>query len=414
MLGKRFSKREERCEYAMINITDKSKCSGCKACANICPVGAISFDDDAEGVWYPNIDTEKCIQCGQCEKTCPFLDDNHGVSAGNRSFKTKFYSAQLKNVDDLQFVSSGGAFQGFAAAIMNGFITSNGGIVYGAAQDDVDHIYHIRASNLSELERTRRSKYFQSDIGMCYSLAKQDLMDGKTVLFSGTGCQIAGLNCFLRKSYKNLYTCEVVCHGVPSRKIWKLYRKEKEEQEGKKIVDLVFRDKSKGWSNNQYKITYDDGSVEYERSTVQLFHAGYLQGLFYRPSCGLCPFASLPRVADVTLADYWQYKGSMNSQNFGVSLVAVNNQQGMKLLQLSEENLNLETTSREAALHSCRHMDEHPVENPNRKAFIDKALCDGYYSATDKFIHKNDKSFARRIKNKLKKLCWGDKVWIQQ
>ena len=381
----------------MINITDKSKCSGCKACVNKCPVGAICFADDAEGIWYPTVDAEKCIRCGLCEKACPFLNEYHGIPNDNRSFETMFFSAQLKNLDDLIFVSSGGAFQGFATTII-----LNGGVVYGAAQNDVDHIYHIRVSSLSELEQTRRSKYFQSDIGNSYILAKKDLIEGKTVLFSGTGCQIAGLNCYLGRSYENLYTCEVVCHGVPSRKIWELYRKEKEEREGKKIVDLVFRDKSKGWSNNQYKITYDDGSVEYERSTEHIFHSGYLQGLFYRPSCGSCPFASIPRVADLTLADYWQYKGKFTKGNYGVSLIAVNNAKGRKLLDSSFMILEIEETSKIDALESCKHMDEHPSENTDRSAFMERAFIQGYYSAAEKYIKKSNIGLKQRIINKLK------------
>lgn len=381
----------------MIIITDKLKCSGCKACANVCPVDAITFSDDSEGIWYPTVDIEKCVRCGRCEKVCPFNNEHYGIPRDNLSFETMYCSAQLKNAADLTSVSSGGAFQGLAITVI-----SNGGIVYGAVQEEVDHIYHIRVSNLEDLKRTRKSKYFQSDIGNCYSKARKDLLDGKTVLFSGTGCQIAGLNSFLGKTYDNLYTCEVVCHGVPSRKIWKLYRKEKEEREGKKIVDLVFRDKDKGWSKNQYKITYDDGSIEYERSTIQMFHAGYLQGLFYRPSCGSCPFASMPRAADITLADYWQYKGSMNNQDVGVSLVAVNSQKGMRLLESAEPFLRVEPTSKENALQSCRHMNEHPIENPHRKVFIEKAINEGYYAAAEEFIHIHNNTFVNKVKNMLK------------
>lgn len=378
----------------MIHVTDKSKCSGCKACANICPVEAVTFVEDAEGVWYPAVNKDKCIQCGRCEKVCPFLKEGHGVPKDNCIYETRFYAAQLKCQNDLTEVSSGGAFQGIASAII-----LNGGVVYGVKQENVDHIFHIRVSNLEELQNTRRSKYLQSDIGNCYSQTKRDLIDGKIVLFSGTGCQIAGLNCFLGKTFDNLYTCEVVCHGVPLRKIWELYRKEKEAREGKRIEDLVFRDKSKGWSHNQYKITYDDGSVEYEKSTEQLFHAGYLKGLFYRPSCGICPFASMPRVADITLADYWQYEGAMKQQDLGVSLIAVNNKQGNRLFQLAETFLNIEPTSKKNALRSCRHMDEHPIENPNRNAFLEMAVSRGYYAAADEFLRDDDHGIVRRVKN---------------
>lgn len=387
----------------MIRIKDKRKCSGCKACANKCPVNAISFFYDDEGCWYPSIDEKICVECGKCESVCPFNDVRHGIPERVDKYQVKYFAAQNKDVSILDKVSSGGAFQALAHEIIR-----RGGVVYGATQNNVDQITHIRVENLEKLEETRRSKYLQSDIGLCYRFAQSDLEEGKWVLFSGTGCQIAGLNCYLGKAYDNLYTCEVVCHGVPSTKIWEKYRKEKENHEGKRIVDLVFRDKSGGWRNNQYKITYDDSSEELERSTIQLFHAGYLQGFFYRPSCGSCPFASIPRVADITLADYWLYKGLLKEQVLGVSLVAINSQQGMDLLESTTDLLIVEPTSESEALTSCRHMNEHPAENPYRSAFIKKALKDGYYAAAETYIHIQKESLIRKVKKHLVRL-WGDK-----
>ncbi len=384
----------------MIMISDKKNCSGCKACQNACSKDAISFKEDNEGCWYPVVDMDKCIQCASCEKACPYNRDDHGIPMDNKTFSSNFFAVRLKELALLDSVSSGGAFQALARGVL-----SNAGIVYGAAQENVDQIYHVRVTDEDELKKTRRSKYFQSDVRDCYSLAKKDLIEGKMVLFSGTGCQIAGLNCYLGKKYENLYTCEVVCHGVPSRKIWECYRREKEAREGKKIVDLVFRDKSIGWSKNQYKITYEDGSVECERSIYQLFHAGYLQGLFYRPSCGSCPFARLPRVADITLADYWKYKGKWNKNDLGVSLVAVNNAQGLELFEKAKEFLNYEEITKEAALESCRHMDHHPSENPFRSDFLTMVFSEGYYKAAEKYIViQKDKGIISRIKSFLRRL----------
>ena len=365
----------------MITITDKKKCSGCKACQNACVTKAISFEEDKDGFWYPFVNIEKCTQCGLCERVCPYKRDDYGIPDDNKVYTQIFFAAQVKEHYILKRVSSGGAFQALAKVIIE-----KGGTVYGAVQENVDHIFHIRITTESELKRTRKSKYFQSDTNNSYSLVKKDLIDGRPVLFSGTGCQIAGLYCYLGKEYANLYTCEVVCHGVPSRKIWECYRNEKEEREGKKIVGLVFRDKSKGWSRNQYKITYDDGTVEYERSTYQLFHAGYLQGFFYRPSCGSCPFANLPRVADVTLGDFWNYKGELNKKDLGVSLVAINNVNGLQLLKEAENYLFIEKTSKEDALESCRHINHHPEENPQKEEFIKKVFSNGYYVAANKYI----------------------------
>ncbi|MBP3253715.1 MAG: Coenzyme F420 hydrogenase/dehydrogenase, beta subunit C-terminal domain [Bacteroidales bacterium] len=383
----------------MINITDKRNCTGCGACVNICPRNVITIVEDGDGFVYPKVDAEGCIECHLCEKSCPMLKDMSEICKKHAEFP-QFYAGQLKNRDDLLEVSSGGAFWAFAQIIIEA-----GGVVYGAVQEDVDHIYHVRADNLDGIKNTRRSKYFQSETGATYRQTKEDLKKGLTVLYSGTGCQIAGLKGYLGKEYEHLITCDVVCHGVPSRKVWQAYRREKEEREGKKISELVFRDKSAGWSHNQYKITYQDGSIEKEASTRQLFHAGYLKGLFYRPSCGCCRFASLPRAADVTLADYWRYEGRFHQQGFdlGVSLITVNSEKGSKLLRLSSKYLEYDTIERTLALKSCKHLDEHPSENPDRPNFFKVFSEAGYYAAAREYIKAgNDISLIKRIVRKFR------------
>lgn len=382
----------------MIEITDKRNCTGCGACVNACPRHIIKMEEDNEGFTYPKVKVEDCIECHLCEKSCPMLKDKSEISKDFAGYP-QFYAGQLKSKEDLLEVSSGGAFWAFSQTIIDG-----GGIVYGAIQEDVDHIYHVRADNLEGIKKIRRSKYFQSDTGLTFQHVKEDLKKGLTVLYSGTGCQIAGLKCYLNKEYENLITCDVVCHGVPSRKVWKAYRKEKEEKEGKRIADLVFRDKSAGWSHNQYKITYQDDSIEKEASTKQLFHAGYLKGLFYRPSCGICRFASLPRVADVTLADYWQYQGRFrqSGNDLGVSLITVNTNRGQQLLNDSARYLYIELTEQERALASCRHLDEHPSENPDRTYFFKLFNESGYYAAARKYITSSSKTnLVKRVARKL-------------
>lgn len=381
----------------MIVITDKRNCTGCGACINACPRNIITMEEDNDGFVYPRIQNEECIECHLCEKSCPMLNDKATYSQNIAGFP-QFFAGQLKNKDDLLEVSSGGAFWAFSQTVIEA-----GGVVYGAVQEDVDHIYHFRAEDADGIKRIRRSKYFQSDTGFTYQQAKEDLKKGLTVLYSGTGCQIAGLKGYLSKEYENLITCDVVCHGVPSRKIWKSYRKEKEEREEKRIVDLVFRDKSAGWSHNQYKITYEDGSIEKEYSTQQLFHAGYLKGLFYRPSCGCCRFASLPRVADVSLADYWRYEGRFrqSGSDLGVSLISVNSEKGIKLLQQSAKYLDYDSTEKVLALNSCKHLDEHPSENPDRAGFFKLFKEEGYYAAARKYILNggNVTLFRRIVRN---------------
>ena len=367
----------------MIEIKDKSLCSGCASCVNACHLNAISLKEDEEGFNYPIVDKLKCVDCHQCERVCPLLNNKwQKLSRKNIDYPI-FFAGQLKDKEVLNEVSSGGAFWAFAQAII-----SKGGVVYGAAQFNVDRIEHIRATSIEVAKKLRRSKYLQSNIGNTYSQVKKDLNEGTTVLFSGTGCHIGGLMGYLGKDYDNLYTCDVVCHGVPSNKVWKTYRKEKEEREGKIIKNIVFRDKSSGWQNNQYKITYDDGTIEKEDSSFQLFHAGYLSGLFYRPSCGNCKFSTLPRISDITLADYWLYSGKFHGEgnDLGVSLIAINSDKGKKLLFDSIVFMDVEVTKKELALKSCRHLDEHPIENPYRKDFFVFFLKHGYFSAAKLYV----------------------------
>ncbi len=370
----------------MIDIKDKKKCTGCGACFAVCPKNAISFFEDEEGVRYPKIDENKCIHCDRCEKTCPMLDERHGVPDREHSGEEHFYAAQLRDKSELDKVSSGGA-----AWALTQQIISEGGVVYGARLTDVDTVKHYRATNIDEAKRVRRSKYFQSDTSEAYRKIKDDLESGVRVLYTGTGCQVAGLNLYLGKTYDNLITCDVVCHGVPCGLAWRMYRKEKEAIEKKKMANLVFRDKSKGWSNNQYKITYEDGSEEYERSPIQDFHSGYLAGLFYRPSCGTCRFAQMPRTSDITLADFWKYQGLMlENGDLGISLVVANTSKGAMLVDAAQKYMQVETVSKENAFDSCRHLNNTPKENKYRDRFMAEVRQNGYYSALKKYLKKDN------------------------
>lgn len=358
----------------MILIFDKSKCTGCGACVAKCPKAAIYFVYDDEGAAYPKVDQYKCIDCGLCEKVCPVMSDC--LSRGE-NFEEEYFAAQLKDVAELFLVSSGGAFWALAKTIID-----TNGVVYGATQNSDGTIEHKRADKLEDVMDFRRSKYLQSNCLYVYKETEIDLKKGKRVLFSGTGCQIAGLNAYLGKEYDNLLTCEVVCHGVPVGLAWEKYIKELEEQKGKKVKNVIFRDKSLGWMNNQYRIEYDDESVEYELSIEHIFHKGYLNGLFYRPSCGQCIFARLPRAADVTLADYWQYKGNLLKHvEDGVSLVVINSKKGHYAFEKTSAYMKIDLTNKQNAINSCRHLTNTPEENPKRSEFIQRLKKDGFFAA---------------------------------
>jgi len=372
-----------------IQLASADTCTGCSACASICPTKSITMIEDKEGFLQPHIDADTCIKCHKCEKTCPIITPKEIPN----DFETEFYATQLNCKEDLLEVSSGGAFWGLAQAVLE-----LEGIVYGAAQIGVDDVRHIRVDNIDEAKKLRRSKYLPSDIAGIYRSVKKDLDKGKLVLFSGVGCQIAGLLAYLHKDYKNLITCDVVCHGIPSLKAWKAYREEKEELENKKLVDVIFRNKSKGWKNNQYKMTYWDGSEEYCLSVQHPFHKAYLDGILSRKSCSVCKFANLERLSDITLADYWQYQGSRLNPTNGVSLVVVHSAEGGKLLNRAKKFIELEPTSKEEAIASCRHLTHTPLQHKNRDVFFLKLNKSGFTNAIDRYLNKKENFIIRSLK----------------
>ena len=185
----------------MKNITQN--CTGCSACQNICPKKAITLKGELFNI--ATIDQRKCIDCNLCKNICP---SNKNKEDNNVQIKV----ARLKNKKNIMKSTSGGLFGELAR-----YVLSQNGIVYGAKySDDFYEVNHTRCDSIKELIPLLKSKYVRSNIGNTYKEAEEDLKSGKLVLYSGTPCQIAGLKCYLRKDYENLYTVDIICHGTPS------------------------------------------------------------------------------------------------------------------------------------------------------------------------------------------------------
>ncbi len=169
----------------MINIAQKEKCTGCHACFNICPKESIEMKTDNEGFWYPIVDENKCINCGLCEKVCPIYTEYKA----DANIEKKAYAMISQNDEVRLKSSSGGIF-----TLISEKIIDQGGVVFGAAlSDDCRSVFHICVDNKKDLEKLRGSKYVQSKIGDTFKQAKQYLVDGRKVYFTGTPCQIGAL-----------------------------------------------------------------------------------------------------------------------------------------------------------------------------------------------------------------------------
>ena len=227
----------------MVLVEHKADCCGCGACALICPTGAIRMKTDENGCVYPEIQQEKCISCGLCKARCAF---QHADTKTNE--RQQVYALCRKDSERLMRSASGGVF----AAIAEQWIEA-GGIVYGAAlsrRGEVLVPVHLQASTAEELEPLLGSKYVQSDVTAAYPAVRQNLREGRQVLFSGTPCQVAGLKSYLKQEYENLLTIDLVCHGVPGADWFAGYLSELEKRLGGKVQDFRFRDKHHGWGLN--------------------------------------------------------------------------------------------------------------------------------------------------------------------
>ena len=322
---------------------DYEKCTGCGACVQRCPKRCISWTQREFGFRYPQIDKDACVNCGQCEKVCP-IDKALEVSA-----EQKAYAAVHKDDEVLAKSTSGGAFTAIADAVF-----AQGGIVYGAAMLDGMQVKHIRTSGKDDFEGLRSSKYLQSDTRTTYQMVEQDLKQGKTVLYSGTPCQIDGLKNFLGKDYENLYTVDIVCHGVGSQAYFDKYMDYARERYGK-IKALRFRSKEyAGWSCGGVVVVVDSSDclkkIPY-RDFDNYYYSYFLSGDIYRKSCYSCKYANTNRVGDFTLGDYWGVEAlnlPLQTEN-GCSLLLVNNRHAMQLLDEIESLDRVETTVEQAA-----------------------------------------------------------------
>lgn len=286
----------------MIEIANKKDCCGCRACEVKCPKSCITMIEDNEGFLYPQVDQSICIDCGLCDKVCPVINQSQAIKP------LEVYAAINPDENIRLNSSSGGVFTPLAKEVID-----NGGIVFGVSWNKEWLAEHTFIENVEDIAKFRGSKYLQSNTNNSYAKAEEFLKTDRKVLFSGTPCQIAGLKIFLRKEYDNLLCVEVICHGVPSPKIWREYleymRITNKEVANNEIVNISFRDKIVGWK--RFSITFfanhNNKATRIFTETLDknIYMQGFLKDLYLRPSCHSCPARAGKSGADISIADYW-------------------------------------------------------------------------------------------------------------
>lgn len=350
----------------MIHITDKVNCCGCNVCGDACGKNAISFVTDNEGFWYPRVDNDLCVDCGLCDKVCPIQIKAIHVE---RYVEPTVYAAYTKD-EAIRLDSTSGGIHSMLALKMYEKNAYVGGAIYNP-----DHtVSQIVDDNPERLPEIRSSKYLQSDAEGVYKEIRSLLIKGSNVFFCGCPCQIHALYNFLGKEYDNLVTCDFICRGVNSPKVFLKYMEMLERQYGSRATEIKFKNKKWGWHNFSMRVNFENGKEYCKDRYHDLFFIGYLQaGNFTRPSCYQCQFKGFPQKSDITLADFWGIESvdSTMDQDKGTSLVMVNSDKGMELFNSIKDMVEWRQFTMADARESNPAMESSLISTkPNREAFF--------------------------------------------
>ena len=380
----------------MVNITDKTQCTGCTACASVCAHNAITMQFDEYGHSYPCVDVGVCIDCKLCEKVCPMLHKER-IPKDEDVDQLSVYAVYNKDNDIRKQSTSGGIF-----SLLAEYIIKKGGIVYAARFDDKYHILHKSFTALEEIAPYRGSKYAQSDLGDTFRRVKKDLNE-KDVLFVGTPCQVAGLKSYLIKNYDNLYTCDFICMGISSPVIWEEYLDA--FWNTATIKNIVFKDKRNGW--HQWQMLVEDDKGEHLcRGSQDPFFNGYLTHRTYRPSCFECSYRTCKRVSDFTIADCWgidKYKPDFDD-NMGCTTIILQTERAKKIFDSFSDRINSIPYPLACVLESNPYIRKKIIHDPSCNAFYSCRKTHGYKEAALRYSTLKKRSFFIRVINKIKSI----------
>lgn len=377
-------------------LISHEQCTGCGACASRCPKHCIRMQPDAEGFLYPAVDQESCVQCGICVAECPVKKLPQGIQPTPCAF-----AAYSKREAIRKRSSSGGVFSEIAEVILN-----DGGAVVGATLCEDGIVRHRLIETAEQLPALCGSKYVQSEVWSVFPSVQSALNDGKTVLFTGTPCQIAAMSALCRTPQKEqLILVDVICHGTPSPAVWKRYWTDLSK--GTQLMQAEFRNKQDGWKNYRVCLRFSDGTKYGAPATRDPYMRTFLKNISLRPSCYDCVFKGSNHVGDLTLADYWgvEHLHPMQNTEQGVSLVLVHSEKGRRLLNFAAQYLFLEETALTPAIGANLSYLHSAPRHPDRAKFFESLNQMPFDQLAKKYcadtMAERLKGTARKIKNHL-------------
>lgn len=349
----------------MIEIVEKTQCTGCTACYSICPKQCISMKADEEGFLYPVVNKNDCIDCKLCEKVCPVIH-----AEKESTLRTQYgYLVQHKNDLIRKESTSGGAFTAIAT-----WVIEQGGVVFGAGYIKGTFVVaHQAVEKVEDLAIFRNSKYVQSELGDSFSKVKELLSKERLVLFSGTPCQIEGLCAYLRgKTYKNLILVDLVCHGIPSPRLFSLYLNVQKQLLGGEFTNVLFRDKYYGYHYSSFSIYNVEQSKDYHKGVdSDPFLRAFFGNLSDRPSCYSCPFKKRYRKSDLTLWDCFPIERfTKKLDRKGTTSVLAQTEKGNDIINSVRSRFDLVEVNPDELTKGVREMFHSVPMNPKREAFF--------------------------------------------
>lgn len=338
-------------------VCDKKDCFGCHACFNICPKAAIEMKEDEIGALIPEINQEKCIDCGLCKKVCPTLN------CSNFKKPQKTFAAIAKDENIYKSSTSGGV-----ATLFSKKIIENGGVVYGSAVIGGVDIKHIRVERIEDLKKLQGSKYVQSRIGKIYKSIKRDLLRNLKVLFIGTPCQVDGLLMYLQKDYENLCTINIICHGTPPNRLLREHIRSNIVK-SEDILDIKFRDQT----SCRMQIMSNSKHIYNKKLKDDIYLIGFMRKLYYRNACYSCKYAQQNRVGDMTIGDFWGFDNSKPfpvKHDYGLSVILVNSTKGLKYFDFVSDELVYDERKLEEAVSGNPQLRHPSTKHRNTDKFV--------------------------------------------
>lgn len=318
----------------MIQISDKTKCCGCTACASSCPKKCISMQYDEEGFLYPVVDKTSCVNCGICEKVCPF-DKTNKID----EHCSLYVALQNSNEKERNESTAGGAFSLIADALMN-----LGAVVYAVGYDSNVFVVHKRVEDKYLLTELRGSKYVQSYLGDTFKQIQTDLKNGLIVLFVGTPCQVHGLK-KVTGNAQNLYTIDLLCLGVSSPKLFSKYIEYLSVKYHSRVKSVSFRDKHYGYATPNVRVDFENGKYIQQTYDSKVHANLFFSHYNVRPCCYQCEFRECPRVSDFTIGDFNDVGNFIPSMddNKGTTRVWAHTDKGKVLLVETKKSAKIVT-----------------------------------------------------------------------